>query len=159
MSDPVDEGKGDVDEIQPDADGKYPDSVPWDKYVGVKESLGKKLDSERERAKSLEEQLTKAISPEDHQKLQTQLDEANTSLQKVTEELEGVKGKSISEKRDFLIKKGISEEEVKEMSEEALGAAVKVLEGYKPKPDLGDGGGSGELKGSPMELAKTAYSR
>jgi len=32
-----------------------------------------------------------------------------------------------------------------------------VLERYKPKPDLGGGGGSGGLKGSPMELARQAY--
>jgi len=32
-----------------------------------------------------------------------------------------------------------------------------VLGDKRPSPDLGSGGGSGELKGSPMELARQAY--
>ena len=56
----TDEGNKEGD-IKPDKDGKYPEVVPWNQYVGIKESLGKKLDSERARATSLEEQLKKAL--------------------------------------------------------------------------------------------------
>ena len=52
-----------------------------------------------------------------------------------------------------------SEDELGKMSEAELRAAVKAA-GGKPKslPDIaGGGGGGGELKGSPMELARQAY--
>jgi hypothetical protein len=44
------------------------------------------------------------------------------------------------------------------MSEEALEAAILVLGSSKPGADMGGGGGgTNELKGSPLELAQRAY--
>lgn len=163
--------EGDVDEvqpiepdtegkIQPDKDGKYPKVVPWGKYVGTKESLGNKLQASLNKVASLEEQLKTAIKLEDHQKLQNELETAKTTLQNTQAELTKVKEASTSEKREFLKGKGVSEEKVNAMSEEALVAAIDVLGGIKQKLDLGGGGGgTGELKGSPMELARQAYTK
>lgn len=145
--------------IKPDKEGKFPEVVPKHQYIGVKESLGKKLDAEKQKVASLEEQLKKAVKQEDFDKIKGELEEAKTKFQTASDELKGVKEKSIAEKKEFLKSKGIPEEEVNQMSEDALTGAVKVLERQKPKLDLGGGGGgSGELKGSPMELARKAYS-
>lgn len=153
MSDKADEGKS--------AEGdKHPETVPWNEYVGVKESLGKKLDTATQKVTSLEEQLTKAVKPEEFTKTQKELADLKATHEKVSGELRAIKEKSITEKRDFLKAKGIPEDEIKVMSEDALSATVKVLERYKPKPDLGGGsGGTVVPKGSPMELARQAYTK
>jgi len=151
----VDEGKKDVEEIQPDKDGKYPDTIPWDKYVGVKEMLTKS----RGKVSSLEEQLKGAASAEELNRIKQELESTKTEHQKVFDELKSTKEKSVSEKREFLKSKGIPEDELKDMSEEALELTVRALEHYKPKPDLSGGGGGFQLKGSPMELARQAYSQ
>lgn len=155
------EGKDDVgkepEDIKPDASGKYPEVVPWNQYVGIKESLGKKLDSERAKVTSLEERLKGAASTEELGKLKMELEETKTKLQTTTTELTGIKDKSVSEKRATLVKRGIPEDEVKDMSDQELSAALKVLAHSKPAPDMGGGGGSTELKGSPLDLAVRAY--
>lgn len=135
-----------VEEIQPDKDGKYPEVISWGKYVGIKEAWGRA----KEKVASLEEHLKGAISTEEHTRIKAE-------LEKVSGELKATREKSTTEKREYLIKKGIPESELKGMSEEALTAAVRVLEQHKPKPDLGGGGGGTGLKGSPMELARQAY--
>ena len=156
MVDKVDEGKQSVE----GAEGKsHPDSVPWNEYVGIKESLGKKLDAATQKVQSLEEQIKGAISPDEFSKTKGELEKVKADHQKVSDELKSIKDKSVSEKRDYLRSKGVSEEDLKVMSEEALGATAKVLEHYKPKPDMGGGGGSIGLKGSPLELAREAYSK
>ena len=146
--------------------GKHPESVPWNQYVGVKESLGKKIDTATQKVENLEGQLEKAVKPEEHEKIKTALEEAKTKLTeaetKQTEAEEKLKTtleKSLTEKRDVLVKKaGISEEDAKAMSEEQVDGAIKVLATYKPKADMGSGGGdAGKLVGSPMELAQNAY--
>ena len=160
-----DEGKDDVEKILPDEtgkipankEGKYPEVIPWSQYVGIKESLGKKLDVERERVTSLEERLKTAINAEEHSKVKQELDDTKTKLQETSDELKGVKDKSASELREHLKTKGVSEEELKEMSEKELRTVAKAVDSYKPKPDLGGGGGGGVLVGGPMELARQAY--
>ena len=160
MADKAEEGKKEeVVEIQPDASGKYPETVPWKQYVGIKESLGKKLDAEKEKAKSLEEQLKTVVKPEDHKKVADELATIKADHEKTVNELKSLKESSASEKRNILKQKGVPEEEVKSMSEAELTAAVKVANLVsKPKLDMGTGGGSGALKGSPMDLAIQAYS-
>ena len=153
-----DEDKQDVVEIQPDKEGKYPETVPWKQYVGIKESLGKKLDSERTKVASLEEQLKKAASAEELSKTKKELEDTKAQAKKVEEELKTTKESSLAEKRATLVKRGVPEDEVKDMSDKELNILAKALGSVKPKPDLGGGGGSGELKGSPMELAVRAYS-
>ena len=157
MVDRVEEGTEAEEGAQDIKSDNHPDVVPWNEYVGVKESLGKKLDSANDKVASLEEQLSKAVKQDDFNAIKNELDKAKADLQKATDELKGIKEQSVTEKRSTLITKGIPEDEVKAMSEDALNAAIKVLERYKPKPDLGGGGGSGGLKGSPMELARQAY--
>jgi len=160
------DGEGtDVVEIQKDSSGKYPETVSWSQYVAVKESLGRKLDSERNKAKSLEEQLKTTVKPEDYSKLKTELEETTKKFATVNTELTGIKDKSLSEKRSVLVKAGtMTEEETKQMSEKELDVALKVL-GKKvsqtPGADLGGGGGSGAtLAGlSILELATRGYSK
>jgi len=146
-------------EVQPDAAGKFPETVSWSQYVGIKESLGGKLEAEREKVKNLEEQISKAIKQEDFEAVKQQLDEAKTSAQKVQDELKGVKDKSVEDKRNYLKSKGMVEADYADADETTLNAMIKVLDTFKPKPDFGSGGGTGALQGSPMELARQGYSK
>lgn len=150
----------DEGEIQPDKDGKHPETVPWSKYVGIKESLGGKLDAEKQKVSSLEEQIKKATSAEEVEALQKKVKEAEDKLKTTEEELTNLKNSSVAEKRASLTKRGIPEEKVKDMTAKELDAAIMALGHAKPGADLGGGGGSGEaLKGSPMELAVKAYTK
>jgi len=149
-----------VEEIKPDKEGKFPESVPWSKYVGIKESLGSKLEAEKGKVKNLEEQIKTAPNKEEHDRIAKELVDTKTQLQTKTDELTKNKEKSASELRGALKTKGLTDEQVKDMSEAEMQRMLGILGGVKPKslPDLsGGGGGSGELKGSPMELARTAY--
>lgn len=161
MPDVTIEGQTHVEdtEIKPDAAGKYPDTVPWNKYVSTKETISRKLDAERIKVTGLEEKLKNAVNPEEFTKNKKELDDTKANLQKVSDELKGIKEKSASEKREILTKRGVPEDKVKGMSEDALNAAVIVLaHASKPGPDLGGGGGGApQLKGSPIELARQAY--
>lgn len=144
--------------ITPGADGKYPEVVPWSKYVGVKESLGKRATEAEGKVTSLEAQLKGVISTEDFGKVWNELEQAQGQLQTTKTELDAVKEKSLSEKRDILTKKGVPAEKAKEMSDGELNAAILMLEHTKPGPDLGGGGGASPLTGkSPMDLAVQAY--
>jgi len=154
----VDEGKSDVAEIQPDkATGKYPETVPWNQYVGIKESLGKKLDSANQRLTTLEEQLKTAVKPEDHKKIMDELVAVKATAESKDKELQAIRDASTAEKRNILKQKGVPEEEVKSMSAGELNAAVKAIGYVKPGADMGSGGGATVPKGSPMELARQAY--
>ena len=148
-----------VEDIKPDEKGNYPETVSWKQYVGTKESLGKKITAAEAKVSTLEEQLKTAIKQEDFNKTKQELDDAKTKLQEAEEKLKGVTEKSLTEKRERLVKSGLSEEEVKKMTEEALDAGIKVLNSRKPGADMGSGAGSGELKGSPMQLAQQAYKK
>ncbi len=156
----------DVEKIVPDAEGKikadekgkYPEVVPWSKYVGIKESLGNKLDAERVKVTGLEEKLKNAASTEEFTKVKAELDETKTKLQTTDDELKNTKEKTLTEKRGILVKRNIPEDKVKDMSVVELDAALVVLEHSKPGADMGGGGGGSDgLKGSPMELAQKAY--
>lgn len=169
-----DDGKDGVEKITPDTEGKipkgkddkYPEVVPWDKYVGVKEMLTKAKTQATElgeKVTSLEEKLKNA-SPEEAGKVKKELEDAKgelgttkEKLQTTEEELTSLKEKTLTEKRDILKKRGIPEDKVKDMSDKELTAAIMVLGHSKPAPDLGGGGGSGGLEGSPLELAQRAY--
>ncbi len=140
-----DEGN-DVDDKGSD---KHPETVPWSQYVGIKESLGGKLDAEKTKVTSLEEKLNSAASTEELERVRGELKESKDKLQITEEELKTNKEMSLAEKRSTLTNRGIPEEKVKDMSNEALTAAIVVLEHSKPSPDLGGGGGSGSLEGSP----------
>jgi hypothetical protein len=159
MEGKADVGIPEVEEVKPDASGKYPESVSYSKYVGVKESIGKKLDAERVKSANLEEQLKKAPNAEEYTKIKVELDTTKAKLTEKEGELTKVKEATVSEMRTSLITKGIPEEKVKVMSEAEMKGALSVIGDRKPLPDLGSGGGSGKLEGSPMELARQAYSQ
>ncbi len=156
-----DEDKNDdVGEVKPDKDGKHPDTVSWSQYVGIKESLGGKLDTSREKVTGLEEKLKNASSPEELTKVKGELEETQGKLKTMTDELNTSKEATLTEKRGVLTKLGVPEEKVKEMSVGELNAALIGLEhSKKPGADLGGGGGGGgKLEGSPLDLALRAYS-
>lgn len=165
------EGKEDVEEIQPikpDAegkiaageDGKYPEVVPHSKYVGVKEAWGKakaRAEAAETKVQDLEEKLSKATSAEDVKKLQDELDGTKTKLEEANANLTNIQNKSLSEKRETLTKRGLSEEKVKDMSDKELDAALLALEQIKPNPDMGTGASGTVPTGSPLDLATQAY--
>ena len=154
MTEKID-GGSDVEVINPDSEGKHPDSVPWDKYVGVKEAWGKS----KEKYQSLEEQLKTVVKPEDHSKVQKELETERAERTKLQEQLKGITEKETAELKNSLIAKGVPAEKVNSMSVESLKASSEVLNYSKPGLDLGNGGGSSVPKGSPMELARQAYSK
>ena len=161
MADPIvgEENKV-VDDAELIKEGKHPDSVSWGQYVGVKESLGKKLDTATQKVGTLEEQLKVTITKEEHDKVKGELELAKTATQKATDDLNTSKTATLTEKRATLITKGIPEEKVKDMSVEQLDGILGVIETFKPKADLSSGGGGGaSLKGSPLELARQAYTK
>lgn len=147
---PNSEGKIPADEA-----GKYPEVVPWSKYVGIKESLGNKLDATKQQVKDLEEKLEKAVSTEEHDKVKQELEDTKTKLQTTEEELKTVKEATVSELRTALVKKGVPEEKVKDLSEKELRSISEVLATVKPKPDMDGGGGGSE----PPLSAKAKISR
>lgn len=150
----------DVVEIQPDkATGKYPETVSWHQYVGIKESLGKKLDTEKQKVTSLEERLKNAVNPEELTRVKAELETTKTNLKNTSDELTQFKEQTLAEKRSTLVKRGIPEDKLKGMSAIELNAAFVVLEHSKPNPDLGGGGGGTVQTGSPMELARLAYAK
>jgi len=161
-----DEGKDDEGKIQPDEEGKipqdgagkYPEVVSWTQFVGIKESLGKKLDAEKQKVTSLEERLSKTPNAEEHDRVKGELDTTKTKLTEITTELDNLKSKSASEKRETLKARGIPEDKLKDMSEKELDAVAVALRSVKPPgPDMGGGGGASAPTGSPMELARQAY--
>lgn len=156
---PVGEGTGATPAVTtPPA---HPDTVSWTQYVGLKEkftSTETKLNTE---VASLKEQLKNAVTPDEHKRIQGELDASKAEQLKVSEELKAIKDKSTTEKKAILIKQGVSEDKLKDATEKEIDLLVDTLGGVKaiPKPDLGGGGGSGELTGSPQELARRAYAK
>ncbi len=142
MVDPVVEVQPVVEEPKADAEGKYPETVSWKQYVGIKESLGKKLDTAKTKVGELEEQIKTAVKPEELTTVKGELEAAKTKLQETTDELNTSKEATLTEKRAVLIKKGVPEEKVKDMSVAELNSANLVLETVKPKADMAGGGGA-----------------
>ena len=149
-----------VDEPKVDAEGKHPETVSWSQYVGIKEKFNRVEGELKGQVTSLGEQLKNAVTPEEHERIKTELAEAKTKAQTATDELSSAKEKTLTEKRATLTKKGIPEDKIKDMSDKELDAAFMALEHSKPNPDLGGGGGTNQLMGkSPMELAQAAYTK
>lgn len=167
-----DEGNEDVvEKIVPDAEGKikadekgkYPEVVPWNKYVGIKEMLGKSKTEATtlgEKVTSLEEKLKSTTTPEEAEKAKKELGEVRGKLQTAEDELKTVKEGTLTEKRAALTKRGVPDEKVKDMSVGELNAALVGLEHGKPGADMGGGGGAGDLsKMSPLALARQGYAQ
>ncbi len=143
----------------------HPETVPWNQYVGLKEKFNKSETRWNEEKTSLEEQLKNAPDKGTAEALKKELDELKVAHEQIKAELAGFKEKSISEKRATLVAKGVSEEKVKGLSEKELDllnetiGSINVPDKKKPAPDFGSGGGAAVLTGSPMDLARQAYSK
>ena len=159
MADPVDEGQQKVVapvEEPKVVDGKHPETVLWSQYVGIKESLGGKLDKATKEVSDLKEQAKTTVSAEDHRKVAEELTGTKKLLTDKTTELDTKVEATISEKRVALVKRGVSEETAKGWSEKEIDAALTV-EPPKPKPDLGGGGGSSEAPKSSRERIQAGF--
>ena len=69
------------------------------------------------------------------------------------------KDKVLADKRSALIKAGLPEDKVKNLSEEGLSIAEMTITMRKPGADMGGGSGGSALVGSPYDLAKIAYTK
>jgi len=154
------EGKDDVETPEEDikvdpTTGKFPETVPSNKYIGVKEALGRA----KEKVSSLDEQLKNAPNKDEFTRITQELADTKAKLQTKDDELTKKNEASASELRETLKTQGLTDEQTKDMSEAEMKRMIGVL-GSKPKslPDLGGGGGGGSVpKGSPMQLARDAY--
>ena len=126
---------------EPKEDDKHPETVPWSQYVGIKEKFTRVEKELTEKVSNLEEQLKKAPNAEEHGKIKEELDSTKTKLEETTTELTNLKEATVAEKRDTLIKRGVPEEKVKELSAKELDAVAVALGSIKPQPDLGNGEG------------------
>ena len=152
---PVVEGQQKVDEPVVEAGGKHPETVSWTQYVGIKEKLGKQVETATQKVTDLEERLKTAVSAEDHQKVAEELTGTKKLLEEKTTELNTKVEQSLSEKRSTLVTRGIPEEKVKGLSEKEIDA-VLAIEIPKPKPDLGSGGG-GEAPARGIDKVKRGF--
>ncbi len=133
------------------------------------EAEQRSFDELKAKVGGLEEQVTRMVKPEEHQKV---LDEH----QKVKAELDGIrvaetakvkaaedaakatKEQALTTKRIELIKKGLPEDKVKGMDENALAAAELVVTSWKPGADMGGGSGGSSLQGLSRDvLIQMAY--
>jgi len=153
MADNDDGGKTDGD----DGDKGHPESVSWTQFVGERVKAQKAEAKLKEQVSGLEDRIKDAPSAEAHKNLQGELDDVKAKHQTVSDELKANKEKSASGLRESLKTRGLSDEEVKDLTETEMTNLLKVLERTKTKPDLGSGGGVGALTGSPMQLAQRAY--
>ena len=139
--------------VQPDKEGKLPEVISWQKYVGIKEAWGKT----KEKVATLEEQLKQAVNPEEHGKLKKELDELKQTHQKTSEELTGLKNKSVLEKKEFLKSRGIKDEILADATEKELDILAKAVGDIKPKPDMSGGGGGSDVPKSTRERIRAGF--
>lgn len=143
--------------------GNTSDAIPKDKYDGVLRKLGEKdndIKTLTDKITALEGQLKTAPNSDEFTKLQAELAGKTQELETTKGELGQIREQTLSEKRAALVGKGVPEEKVKDMNDKELSTLLEVIGAIKgkPLPDLGTGGGSGVVHGSPMELARQAYS-
>ena len=139
----------------------HPETVPYHQYIGLKEKFNKVEADLKGKVGVLEEQLKKAVSPEEHNKIKAELDATKAEKTKLETDMKAAKEQTLSEKRATLVKRGVPEADIKDMSEKELAIYEKALgiqTTDKPRPDMGVGGGSGVPQGKPMDLARQAYS-
>lgn len=148
MSDPiVDEGKKDVDESLEESKDKHPETVPYEKYVGIKEKFNRVEKELKGQVSSLEEQLKSTVSTEEHTKIKG-------DLEKLSGELTSIKDASLTEKKSLLVKKNVPEETIKDMTVEQIDTVLKVLGASSPKPDMGMGGGNTDILSTQEKLGQ-----
>jgi len=116
------------------------------------------------KAENLEVQVTKMVNPEEHQKIVAELEGIKATeaakVEATRVATEAAKEQVLTAKRAELVKKGLPEDKVKNMNEEALAAAELVVTSWKPGADLGGGSGGSTLEGlSLFELGQLAYAK
>jgi len=154
-----DEEKQVVDEIKEGDSKKHPDSVPYHEYIGIKEKFNKTEDKYKEQVQSLEEKLKGSPSADELKRVTDELEALKSTHQTTLEELNKRVDASLAEKRTAL-KKILPDAKVETMSEQAITDVLQALGSYKaPLPDMGAGGGGGLPTGSPMEMARMAYTK
>jgi uncharacterized protein YdcH (DUF465 family) len=172
MDNPVNEENQNVEAVHQELEAaiadpvtkSHPESVPWNQYVGLKEKTRKIETRLITKVNSLEEQIKKAGtasgSSEEVTKLKTELDATKAELTKANDAIKAFNDKSLTDKRTAL-KGKIPEDKLVTMSDKELDAANLAISSMgnspRPKPDMGSGGGSTPLTGSPIELARQAY--
>lgn len=158
------DGKGQQGELQ----GSGSTAIPKEKYDGVLRKMGEK-DTEIQtltgKVQTLEEQLKTAPSMEEFNRIKADLEAKTQEIETVKGELGKVTTQTADSLRASLVGKGIAEDKVKDLPlaelqrlADVIGSIPGGLPGAKPRPDLGIGGGSGSLQGSPMDLARQGYS-
>jgi hypothetical protein len=151
----VEEGK--------DGEGsKHPETVSWSQYVGVKEKLGKEKSDLQTKITSLEEQVKSSVSPDKLVELQKAYDELKGKHDELDSKLTKETAERISTKRETLKTKGIPEEQWKDADESQLDLMLKTISAFKPKADMGSGGGnvgSGAVSKNPQADAVRAYNK
>tara|TARA_R100001530_G_scaffold119827_1_gene87065 strand:- start:329 stop:763 length:435 start_codon:yes stop_codon:yes gene_type:complete len=102
----------------------------------------------------------KAIDPAVHEAVTQELKTLKDAQEAATKADTEAQAKILTDKRAALVKAGVDEEKVKTMPLELLEVLETSIGLSKrdPKMDMGAGGGSGALTGSPLEMAKQAYS-
>lgn len=148
--------KIDVDVVEPDKEGKHPESVSWEQYVRTKETIGNKLSKETEKVKSLEETLKSTISAEEYKKVSDELETTKAKLKETSDTMTQWQEQSLSKKRAALVNKGLSAEQVKDMSEKELNAVALALGTIKPKADM-SGGGGGDTPKTPRARIQSGF--
>ena len=133
-------------------DPKSPETISMAEYTKLKGESETKI-------ADLEGKLKTSITPEALKTSQDELARVKTEHQKAADELIQLKAKTVEEKKTALKSKGLTDDELKDLSPRELDLLIKTSAKFVPKPgaDLGGGGGSTGLVGSPMELAQRAY--
>ena len=122
---------------------KPPESVPWTKYVGIKEKFTRVEGELKTKISGLEEQAKNVVSTEDHKKVTEELAEAKKKLTDAEAVVKEAAEKTSAEKKETLVKRGVPEDKVKDLSDKELDNLDLVLSAVgKPKPDTGGGASS-----------------
>ena len=136
------------------------DFVPKHQYVGLQAKFNKKEAEYQAKVSDLEKRVTGAVSAEEHNQVKAELETLKAEKAKADEANQQKALQELSSRKEALIKKGVPEADVKDLDDKSIALMEKTL-GLgigKPKPDLqGTGGGTAVPKGSPMELARMAY--
>jgi hypothetical protein len=151
-----------VDEPKADANGKYPESVPYTKYIGVKEKFTRVETELKGQVSKLEEQLKAAPNAEEFTKTKGELDALKAELTTAKAELSSFKESSLTAKREALVLRGIPKEKVSGLTEkemDTLASIVGSVSGIlpKPRPDFGGGGGGTGVVGSTKDRIRKGF--
>ena len=121
----------------------------------------KQIETLKAEKAALEAQVAKAVKTEDYEKTVKELNDLKASSAKKAEEEKKAVEKSIADRREALIKRGVPEAKVKNMSPELMEVLETTLEmsARKPGLDMGAGGNAPALSGNLLERTAQAYKK